>query len=208
MTRLPSSNEDTFGTALPSYTNCTFESLLAPIQRCAAYAFRKLPAARREELTADVVATAYVAFRRLITRGMKSVVYPTVLAKYAIRQVFNGRRVGSRQNICDVLAPRSHLWKRFTVESLDRHIASGQWCDRLLWDRHATPAELVAWKLDFSAWLLRLTPIKRRVALRLAIGDTPSEAANHVRTSRARVSQIRRELQAAWNAFQAEPAAA
>jgi len=157
---------------------------------------------------ADVVANAYVAFTRLIERGLQSVIYPTVLAKYAVRQVRDGRRVGSRQNIWDVMTPHPHSRKRFTIESLDRHLAGGQWCDRLLWDRHATPAELVAWKLDFSAWLLRLTPIKRRIALRLAMGDTPSEAASHFRLSRARVSQIRRELQAEWNAFQGEPAAA
>src|SRR6266436_2108 len=154
---------------------CSFERLLAPIQQCAAYAFRKLSRARREELMAEVVANAYVAFALLIERGLESVIYPTVLAKYAIRQICEGRRVGSRQNIRDVLSAYSQARKRFSVKPLEGQSATGQWQERLLCDRRATPADLVACKLDFSAWLLRLTPFKRRVALRLVLGDTPSE---------------------------------
>ena len=45
-----------------------FDRLSGPIQQSAA-TFRKLPKLRREELMADVVATAYVAFARTIERG-------------------------------------------------------------------------------------------------------------------------------------------
>jgi len=145
---------------------------------------------------------------RLIERGLESMIYPTVLAKYAVRQIREGRRVGSRQNIRDVLSPYSQARKRFSVKPLEGQSATGQWKERLLCDRRATPADLVACKLDFSAWLLRLTPFKRRVALRLVLGDTPSEVASHFRLSRARINQIRRRLEVEWDAFHGLPAAA
>src|SRR5438067_718567 len=102
-----------------SFSNArSFEHLLVPIQQCAAYAFRKLSRARREELIADVVANAYIAFVRLIERGLESIIYPTALAKYAVRQVRDGRRVGCRQNIRDVVSLFSQAKKCFSVKSL------------------------------------------------------------------------------------------
>ena len=55
---------------------------------------------------------------------------------------------------------------------------------------------------------MRLSEVKRQVALRLAVGDTTSEAAVQFRVSQARISQLRRELEADWEAFQSLPAAA
>ena len=42
----------------------TFEALIAPIQQCAIYAFRPLPRAHRQELVAEVIVNAYIAFAR------------------------------------------------------------------------------------------------------------------------------------------------
>jgi hypothetical protein len=75
-------------------------------------------------------------------------------------------------------------------------------------DRRATPAELAACKLDFQAWLQLLSAGKRLMALRLAAEDTTSEAAQRFRVIRARISALRRELQADRESFQAAPAAA
>jgi hypothetical protein len=75
-------------------------------------------------------------------------------------------------------------------------------------DRHASPAEIAGFKIDFADWLKRLKRSKRQVALRLIAGDTTSEVAGHFRLSLARVSQLRRELQTDWDEFQAVPAVA
>jgi hypothetical protein len=49
-----------------------FEEMLPQIEKFAGYAFRRIPRSRRIELVADVVATAYVAFVRLVKRGLKA----------------------------------------------------------------------------------------------------------------------------------------
>jgi hypothetical protein len=175
--------------------------MLPSIQRCAAFPFRRLPRARRRELEQDVVANTNVAFARLAKRGLESIAYPTALAKFAVRQVLDGRQVGCRQNISDLSSPYCQAKKGIVLERLNQRLADGQWQERLVTDRRATPAELIAWKLDFGAWLERLDAGKRHVALRLAAGDTPSEAARHFHVSRARISQIRRQLRTDWDAF-------
>jgi len=180
----------------------SFENLLPSIQRCATYAFRQFPPTRRQELVDDVVADAYVAYVRLIERRLAALIYPTALAKFAIKRVKAGRQVGCRQSVRDVLSRESQAKQPLAVERLEHQDAHGQWQERLIVDRRATPAELVSCKLDFSAWLGRLVPRKREVALRLAAGDTTCEAARHFKLSPARLSQLRHELESNWNAFQ------
>src|SRR4051794_24152828 len=82
-----------------------FLEMLPTIRHVASYAFRRLRHAVREDLMAEVVANALAAFRRLVARGKAALAYPTVLAKFAIRQVREGRRVGSKLNALDVLSP-------------------------------------------------------------------------------------------------------
>ena len=97
---------------------------------------------------------------------------------------------------------------KFMVESLKHGSSSQPWEVHVLSDRRATPADLAACKLDFCAWLRRLSPVKRRVALRLAVGDSTKDVAMQFRVSLSRISQLRRELEADWQAFQSQAAAA
>jgi len=179
-----------------------FESLLPAIQRLARYAFRRVRRCLREDLIAEAIGRAYLAFVRLTERGLTALVYPMALAKFAIRQVWDGRRVGSRQTASDALSEYAQ-WKRsFCVQRLAGRNPE-QWYEQLLVDRRATPAEIVAYKLDFRSWLQRLGPFQRQVALRLALGDSTSEAAERFGVSRGRISQLRRELRNSWEVFQA-----
>src|SRR5260221_14180372 len=82
-----------------------FLDMLPSIRRVANYAFRHLRRAVREDLVAEVVANAFAAFRRLVERGRAALAYPTALAWFAVRQVREGRRVGSKRNAQDVLSP-------------------------------------------------------------------------------------------------------
>jgi hypothetical protein len=180
----------------------TFESLLPAIKRMAGYAFRRVRRCLREDLIAETVGRAYLAFVRLFERGLTALIYPTALAKFAIRQVRDCRCVGSRRTVSDALSEYAQRRKSFRVMNLGGK-ESEPWYDQLLVDRRATPAELVAWKLDFGGWLQRLSHLQRLVALRLAFGDRPSEVARRFGVSRSRISQLRRELQNSWEGFQA-----
>ena len=75
-----------------------FLAMLPQIRRQALIAFRKFSSEAREELIQEVIANSYRTFVLLVRRGKESVAYATPLAQYAIRQVNDGRRVGSHQN--------------------------------------------------------------------------------------------------------------
>lgn len=68
-------------------------------------------------------------------------------------------------------------------------------------DRHASPAEIVAIRVDFSDWLETLTLRNRRIAEQLAVGETSGYVARMFSVSTGRISQLRRELRESWYKF-------
>lgn len=185
-----------------------FLSLLPAITEQANYAFRNEDRELREELVAETIANAFVAFTRLVKRGLTSIIYVTPLTQYAVRQVRDGRRVGCRMNSREVLSERAQRSKRFTVERLDHFDADkGEWREVLLEDRRAGPAETAAARIDIGDWFVSLPRKKRRLAEKLATGLTTKKAAGKFRLSPGRISQVRRELMDSWRAFQGELAA-
>jgi hypothetical protein len=181
-----------------------FLEMLPGIRTVAKYASRRQPRAQRDDFVAEVIANAYLAFRRLVQRGKADLAYPSVLAWFAVRQVHQGRRVGSRLNVKDALSGYAQKRKGFTVQPLRRQNARGRWEDLVVEDKRSTPAEIAACRLDFRAWMRRLNPRRRAVALHLAGGETTKDAASHFRLSPARISQYRQELRHDWEAFQGE----
>jgi hypothetical protein len=183
----------------------SFEGLLPAIEQQARRAFRKARPAHREELVADVIARAFALFRRLLERGLDGLIYVSALARFAIRQVLDGRRLGSRQSVRDVLSIAAQRKQGFRVAPLqeDKDYA---W-DEILADPRANPADVAICRIDFGTWLARLSHLKRHVAERLSAGDTTNEAAQYFRVSPGRISQLRRELRDDWTVFQGQTAA-
>lgn len=182
-----------------------FISLLPAIRRQARVAFRGESAERRGELVAEVIANCWVAFRRLVERGLAQVAYPTPLARFAIRQVRDGRRVGAQLNVRDVLSDYCQRHKRVQVERIDvQDEPDAGWRAIVVEDRRATPADTAAARIDIAAWLATLSDRERELAQTLASGETTSGAAATFRITAARVSQLRRELQDAWERFSGE----
>ena len=72
-----------------------FLAMVPTIRRYARKAFRDLPRSTRDERIDDVVANTLVAHHRLVQTGKEDLAYPTVLARYGIAQVRDGRRVGN-----------------------------------------------------------------------------------------------------------------
>jgi len=97
-----------------------FLVLLPAIREQARFACRTEKPERRQEFIAEVIANCWVAFVRLVERGLLDVVYPTPLAQYAIKQVRDGRRVGCKLNVRDVGSEYAQQAKHFVVERLDR----------------------------------------------------------------------------------------
>lgn len=182
-----------------------FLAMLPVIERHAKVAFRDLDPEARQEAVQEVIANTLVAFIRLVELDKSDLAYPTVLARYAVAQVRDGRRVGNRLNVRDVSSPYAQMRKGFQVERLDRYDKNDrEWLEILVEDRHATPADVAASRLDFAAWLKSLSSRYRKIATTLATGETTGRVAQMFRLSNARISQLRRELRDSWRQFQGE----
>ena len=178
--------------------------MLPRIRRIARYAFRHSHPAKREDFVAEVVANVYCAFHRLVTRGQADLAYPTILGWFAVRQVREGRLVGSHLNVRDVMSPYGQRRKGFSVQPLPEASENDDWQELVVEDRHASPAEVATFKIDFADWLKQLKRSKRQLAVRLAIGETTGDAALRFRLTSSRISQLRKELHQNWDEFQGE----
>jgi hypothetical protein len=78
------------------------------------------------------------------------------------------------------------------------------WHEIIIADKRATPAEIVACKVDFADWLDRLPLLRRQIALMLSTGATTMETAKQFGVSPGRISQIRLWLKENWDAFQSD----
>src|SRR3972149_6827309 len=96
-----------------------FLAMLPVIRDYADHAFRHLAPEGREDAVHEVVANAVVAFARLVELGKPHLASPTVLARYGVAQLREGRRVGNRLRIGEVLSEYAQRKKGFAVERLD-----------------------------------------------------------------------------------------
>ena len=182
-----------------------FLELLPAIQRHLQFAFRRLPYVERCEAIQEAMAGALVAYRRLVQLDRHNLAYASPLARFAVKHVRAGRRVGGRQNCQDVM---SRYCQRRTGVQVQPLVVPGHhagcWQELVVEDRHSSPAEIAAFRLDFQAWLGSLTPKKRAISESLAGGESAQRVAKLFRVSAARVSQVRRELRRKWDEFQAQ----
>ena len=182
-----------------------FLAMLPVIETHARCTFRRLDPEAREEAVQEVIANACCAFARLAQRGKIALAYPTVLARYGVAQVKDGRKVGGHLNVRDVSSAYAQRRKGIVVERLDHFDdEENAWREMLLEDRNTGPAEVAATRLDFAAWLWILPGRLRRIAQTLATGETTTATAKRFNVSPGRISQLRKELFRVWQTFQGE----
>src|SRR3972149_3162513 len=133
-----------------------FLAMLPVIRDYADHAFRHLAPEGREDAVHEVVANAVVAFARLVQSGKSHLAYPTVLARYGVAQLREGRRVGNPLRIGEVLSEYAQRKKGFAVERLDRFDKeSGEWIEAVVEDRRTPRPDQVA----FRIMVIPLTPV-------------------------------------------------
>jgi hypothetical protein len=185
-----------------------FVRMVPLIRTHARYSFRKKLAEEQEELIAECLANAFRAYVRLLELNKQDLIYPTVLAKFAVKQVRSGRKVGGCLNCNDVLSGYAQLRRDITVERLDRYDTEAHaWQEAVVADTRTPVPEQAAFRLDFSAWLKQHQPPKRRIAAALALGYTTGEVAQRFHVSPGRISQLRRDFAQSWAEFQGAEAA-
>jgi hypothetical protein len=182
--------------------NDRFLELLSVIRDQAQFAFRRVPFDAREELIQETVSQAYFLFVRLVQRGKTALGYATPLARFAIRRVKAGRRLGSRCNRQDITSPCAYSSKSIRIKRLDQlDLRTAEWREALLEDRKAGPSQIVQMRIDFADWLKSLPHRDRRLAQTLARGETTACTARLFKISAGRVSQLRRDLCDSWHRF-------
>ena len=193
------------GQAVTAKQNERFLEMLPLIRNQARLAFRRLRPEHKEELVAEVVANAFCRFSRLVRTGKAGLAFASPLANYAIRQVLDGRQVGTKLSSRDITSHHSRSACGVIIERLntfDRE--QGEWREALIEDHRATPADIAAARIDLTEWFRSMSPRIRRIAKALAMGESTSEASKRFKLSLARISQIRRTLRASWQEFQGE----
>lgn len=185
-----------------------FLTMLPAIETHARLVFRHLDPEAREDAVEETIANALVAFVRLVQLQKTDVAYPSALARYAVAQIHDGRRVGNRLNVRDVLSPYAQKQKDIQVERLDRFDKEDDcWVEAVVEDHRTPVPEQAAFRCDFPAWLASLPRRNRRIAVSLSLGHSTSEVAKRFRVSPGRVSQLRREMHQSWDEFHGDSTA-
>lgn len=179
-----------------------FLSMLPTIRTHARISFRHLnPEARSEHIQA-ALCSAWNMYHRLAELDKLDLAYPTVLARFAVSQVKDHRKVGGKLNIQDVMSRYCQHKKHVSVERLDRFDrTTDEWLEIVVEDRRAGPAEVACVRLDFMAWLKSLPTRLRRIAKLLANGETTTAVARKFKLSAGRISQLRRKFYFSWLKF-------
>ena len=182
-----------------------FLAMLPAITEYAGFALRDRRTEAQEDLIHEVIAHCFVAVHRLTECGKADLAYPSVLVRYALRQIFSGRSVGNRLNVRDVMSRHTQQARGVSVERLDRFdLEEGEWQEVLVEDKNAGPAETAAARIDLRAWLGLLPGRDRRIAEMLAGGEKTSTVAERFGLTAGRISQLRASFERSWRRLQGE----
>ena len=179
--------------------------MLPSITKIAKFAFRERDPEAQEDLIEEVIVNAMVAYKRLYDKGRVDDAHPSVLTRYAVAQVCEGRKYGNKHSCREVLSPYAQKVKQFRVAHLDRFDDEDDaWHQMVVEDRRAGPSEIAATRIDFGQWLGTLSNQQKKVAAKLASGESTGAVAKMLGVSAGRISQLRRELLHRWSSFQGE----
>ena len=180
-----------------------FLAMLPAITEHARFALRDWRSEAKQDLLQEVVANCFVAYHRLVERGKTDFAIPSVLVGFALRQVLDGRRVGGRLSVRDVMSRHAQRTHDITVERLDHFDdQEGGWKEALVEDRRAGPAETAAARIDIGSWLDLLSSRDRRIAEMLAVGEKTGVVATRFGLTAGRISQLRTLFERSWEGLQ------
>lgn len=176
--------------------------MLPAICRQARFRVRHLARNARADAVQEIIADTVVTYARLAERNKEGSAYPTPMVKFAMAKFRAGRLVGNRLNSKDVTSEYCQRRRRIEIERLDQFSErSGNWEGIVVEDRHATPADVAATRIDFREWLNSLPERTRQIAQMLATGESTSDVAHAFAVSPGRISQLRVSLRERWNSF-------
>jgi hypothetical protein len=133
----------------------------------------------------------------------------TTLALRCSQAVRAGRRLAGCETGTDVLSPVARVRHGLRVTRLPdhdreshRHPLPGELADALADNTRSAVPEQAAFRLDFPRWRASLGRRDRKILDALAGGERTADAARRFKLSPGRISQLRREFEQSWEAFQ------
>jgi hypothetical protein len=184
-----------------------FLSIVPRIELHGRVCFRTKSFQDQQEAVAEMVALCWKWFLRLAEQGKDATHFPSVLATFAARAVYSGRRLAGTCKPKDVLSPVAQRRHSFAVGRLpDFSTLNGNPLSEALQDNTQSPVlDQVAFRFDFPAWLASLSARNRSIVEDMAQGHRTGELAESYGLSPARVSQLRRKFHRDWQTFCDEP---
>jgi hypothetical protein len=158
---------------------------------------------RRQDAIQEMIGLAWRWHLRLAERGKDATRFPTAQATYAARAVKSDRRLCGQEKSKDVPSPLAQRRHHFTVERLPNFstLNGGPLEEAFHDNTKSPPDQAVCFKLDFSAWLTRLTERDGSIVEALMMGERTSDVAHQFGVSPARIAQKRREFCQDWRRF-------
>lgn len=175
-----------------------FLSVIAP--RVTRYARLRALAARRDnrqEIVAESMAVAWRLFLRLHEQGRGHQTLSKSFVHYSVLHALSDRHFGGKSSCRCVMSRKTQRALGTVVESINSQSVLN---DRTLIDRKATPAELACLRIDFKEWHGALPPRQQQMVDLLMTGERPSDVAEQVGLSRARISELRGVWRRQWEA--------
>lgn len=196
-------------TAASSHTTWQeqFVAMLPELERLLKVAFRNIPSEGRDDACEEGIFHCIWSYFRLYEQGRAEAATASSLVWYAMLQVRRGRVAGCQLNGRDVMSRYAQIGHGFKVVPLQIHDPDDDtWVNDVVESRNTSVLDQIAIRMDFRSWLESLGRRTRRIAMDLARGFSTSEVASKFGVTASRISQLRRELQASWQRYQAEPA--
>ncbi len=203
------SHYHSFPALAPEALHEGFLALLPRISLHAKVYFRNLKCPhQKDDALAEVIALAWKWYVRLKEQGKDAAGFPSVLAGFAARRVWGGRRLCGQEKSREVLSPLAQQRHGFTVAPLpSASRLGGNIFDEALKDNTQTPIpEQVCFRCDFPSWQGTRSARDRRLIDDLVIGERTGVVARKYGLSPARIAQLRREFHDDWERFCACPA--
>lgn len=181
-----------------------FVPLMEAVQRVASLFFRSIKcSSRRDDLTQEALALGWKYHLSALQRGKDLRDYVGAFATFCCRHAFRGTRLAGGQARRDVLDPANHreFERGLTPLAVDPANTVSVLLDQLQDRGSHDPATRAVIRLAFTAFLNSLSERTRAVADLLAAGHSTKKTSALSGLTPGRISQIRRELLVAWEAF-------
>jgi hypothetical protein len=161
---------------------------------------------RRQDAIQEMIGLAWKWHLRLAEKGKDATCFPTALATYAARAVKCGCRLPGQDRINDVLSLLAQQRHHFAVVRIPQFetLSDNPLTEALADNTKSPPDEAVCFKLNFIAWLDRLSERDRGIVNDLMVGERTRDVAAKYGLSAARISQLRREFCRDWSAYWGE----